>query len=74
MKSTRYTGTFKYEHNGTLHEYDLTVNCFGFIQAFFQLTSMAIGKGRTYQLHRIVDDYGEVRMVNDIHEMNIFKN
>jgi len=64
MKTYKYIGIFK-SFEG--HTYDLTVNCNGFLEAFFLLTADAIRMGRHYQLYSITkDETNDMRMVDDI--------
>ena len=63
MKTTKFTGKFRNEYG---REYELTVNCFSFFQAFFLLTADAIRNGSHYQLATITSEDGEVKHVGDI--------
>lgn len=63
MKTYKYKGIFKSVEG---HIYELEVNCNGFLQAFFLLTSDAIRSARHYQLHTITDEKGNVKIVDDI--------
>jgi len=63
MKKYKYTGLFLSSDG---HEYSITVNCNGGIQAFFLLTADAIRSGRHYQLKTITDNEGRIRKVDDI--------
>lgn len=63
MKNYTYTGLFKSQDGNT---YQLKVTCSGFLQAFFLLTADAIRSGRHYQLHSIMDEKFQERMVDDI--------
>lgn len=63
MKTIKYKGLFKAD-NG--HTYEIEVNCFGALQAFFLLTADAIRSGRHYQLHNITDEKGTIWVVDDI--------
>lgn len=69
MKTYKYTGTFK---NSDGHIYTLTVECNGFIQAFFLLTADAIRTGKHYQLNTIQDDErgGSVVKVDNINKVS----
>lgn len=64
MRTYKYTGTFIAEDNG--HKYELTVNCNGFIQALILLSADAIRSGRHWQLSRIENENGNVRLVDDM--------
>lgn len=64
MKTTKYIGLFKSAEG---HEYQLEVNCNGFLQAFFLLTADAIRTGQNYQLYSITDERNGVRKIDDIH-------
>lgn len=59
----KYTGLFK-SREGCV--YQLEVICYGFLQAFFLLTADAIRSGRHYQLHSIMDENMNEKMVDDI--------
>jgi len=48
------------------HQYNLSVYCFGFLEAFFLLTADAIRSGKHYQLSYINDENGNSRGVEDI--------
>lgn len=50
MKTYEYIGVFKSAEG---HEYQLTVNCNGFLDALFLLTADAIRSGRHSQLDTI---------------------
>jgi len=50
MKTTKYTGAFKSDSGDT---YTLSVNCTGFVQAYFLLTAEAIKNGKYFQLETI---------------------
>ena len=63
MKHNTYIGVFV---SRDLHEYNLTVHCNSFIQAFILLTAEAISQGKHYQLATITDNKGNVRYVDDI--------
>lgn len=63
MRTYKYTGIFISAEG---HKYELTVNCNGFIQALILLTADAIRSGRHYQLNQIIDERGEIRLVDDI--------
>lgn len=67
MKHTEYIGKFR-ANDG--NEYSLTVQCNGFIQAFFLLTADAIRMGKHYQLASITDDKDNVRIIDDICKTN----
>lgn len=67
MKPTRYTGTFT-SADGK-RSYTLSVDCMGFIEAFFLLTADAIRSGKYYQLSVIIDEYGQKRNIGDISEV-----
>lgn len=59
----KYTGLFKSREGDV---YQLEVICYGFLQAFFLLTADAIRSGRHYQLHSIMDENMNEKMVDDI--------
>lgn len=63
MKKYKYTGLFISAEG---HKYELTVNCNGFLQAFFLLTADAIRSSKHYQLNSITDENMNVRKVDDI--------
>jgi len=67
MRHTKYIGVFC---SNTLHEYNLTVYCDSFVQAFILLTAEAINQGKHYQLATITDEKGNVRYVKDISLLN----
>lgn len=68
MKQTKYTGLFISAEG---HEFKLTCNAFGFIQAFILLTAEAIKQGSHYQLSSIIDDKGNIREIDDINKLGI---
>ncbi len=63
MKQYKFIGLFRSSEG---HEYQLTVYCGGFLNAFFLLTADAIRMGRHYQLHSITENDLGVRYVDDI--------
>jgi hypothetical protein len=64
MKKYKYIGTFKSAEG---NNYQLTVFCNGFIEAFFLLTADAIRTGKHYQLYSIEDcSNSDCRYVCDI--------
>jgi len=63
MRTYTYIGLFISAEG---HQYQLNVNCNGFIEAFFLLTAEAIKSGRHYQLDSIKDEKGNVKYVSDI--------
>lgn len=63
MKHTKYVGTFISAEGNT---YTIQTTAFGFIQAFFLLTSDAIRSGKHYQLDNIVDEKGNKQYISDI--------
>ena len=71
MKKKKYTGMF-YSDCGQFH-HKQEVYCFGFIQAFYLLTSNEIEKGLVYQLNDIIDEYDNIKLCNDMLEFKYFK-
>lgn len=63
MRSTKYIGIFRSSDG---NEFELPVNCFGFLEAFFLLTADAIRSARHYQLFSITDDKGNSVKVDNI--------
>ena len=63
MRNYKYIGIFK---NSDGHTYEHSVNCNGFIQAFFLLTADAIRSARHYQLYSITNEKNNVVLVDDI--------
>ena len=67
MTTTQYTGLFRSAEG---HQFELKVNCFGLLQAFFLLTADAIRKVKHYQLYTITSEKGDVYKVDDILNCN----
>ena len=67
MKTSKFTGIFTTD-TFTKHQYEITVRCDSFLQAFFLLTAEAIKSGRHYQLSSVTDERGDVRMIDDINK------
>ena len=63
MRNYKFKGLFVSSDG---HQYQLEVNCMGFIQAFFLLTADAIRMGRHYQLKSIENEKGSIRYIEDI--------
>jgi len=63
MRTYKYIGLFLSAEG---HEYTITVNCNGTIQAFFLLTADAIRSARHYQLSTIIDEKGRSTRVDSI--------
>lgn len=66
MRTYNYIGLFRSAEG---NEYTLKVNCVGYLQAFILLTADAIRSGRHYQLKTITHENGDVRYIDDIHEI-----
>lgn len=63
MKPTKYTGVFRSSEG---NEFELSVECFGFLEAFFLLTADAIRSARHYQLFSITAGNGDSVKVDGI--------
>lgn len=62
MRRYKFIGYFK---DGTVEsEFRLVVHCNGYAQAFILLTADAIRKGRHYQLDKIQNEEGEVKVID----------
>ena len=71
MKQSKFTGLFRDYANGS--NYEITVYCFSFLEAFFLLTAEAISSGRHYQLYSISKEGGSSVRVDDIKKVtNLF--
>lgn len=69
MRNYRFTGFFQNEY----HEYELTVVCMSFNEAYFLLMAEAINSAKHRNLYSITDEKGKTLLVEDMNNINIFK-